>query len=98
MNCVNCVKCKVLLYDGQWKRKLGREVVVSALRRSVFGDCTLTELTFLEPGDDVAFEIDIAVATDWSDEENVCDRIIERLLQFEPEYESMIEVEVYDAR
>ena len=34
--------------------------------------------------------------TDWSDEENVRDKIIEQLLErFDPEYESMVEVDIW---
>jgi hypothetical protein len=62
------------------------------------GECSLNTFEFLEPSEDVAFEIEAVVTTDWSDQENVSDTIIEAVLyRFEPEYESMIEVEVEDA-
>jgi hypothetical protein len=41
----------------------------------------------------------VDVDTAWGDREVVRDEIVERVLsRFEPEYESMIEVEVEDAR
>ncbi len=93
---MNRVNATIILYEGQW-RKLSKTVLRAALRRS-FGDCSLVELEFVEPGRDVAFKIEAVVVTDWSDKEDVQDRIIRRLLErFEPEFESMIEVEVEDA-
>ena len=90
------VSCAIILYEGQWGRTLSKEAVEKAVRRAVYGDCSLKELRFVDPDMDVAFEIEVAVTTDWSDEEHVRDRIIERLLaRFEPEYESMVEVEVF---
>lgn len=95
---MNRVSCTIILYEGQWRRKLAEDVLRAALNRVVFGDCSLVELEFVPPDEDVAFEIEVVVATRWSDEEHVRDRIIEGLLRrFEPEYESMIEVEVRDA-
>jgi hypothetical protein len=92
------VSCTITLYEGRWGRKLSRESLEKAVRRATYGDCRLEELEFVKPDEDVAFEIKASVTTEWSDEENVRDKIIERLLaRFEPEYESMVEVEVNDA-
>jgi len=96
---MNHVNCRVILYEGQWRKKLSEDALKATLKRVVCGDCLLAELIFIEPDEDVALEVEVVVITDWSDEEHVRDGIIEGLLeQFEPEYESMIEVEVSDAR
>jgi len=95
------VMCRVLLYEGCWNRKLSQKAIEKALRRAVSGHCVIVALEFVRPDADVAFEVEITVDadTDWGDQENVCDEIIEWLLhRFEPEFESMIEVEVEDAR
>ena len=92
------VSCTITLYEGRWGRKPSRESLEKTIRRAADGDCWLEELEFVKPDEDVAFEMEASVTTDWSDEENVRDKIIERLLaRFKPEYESMVEVEVNDA-
>jgi hypothetical protein len=92
------VSCTIILYEGQWRKKPSEHALRTALKRAVAGDCSLVELEFVPPSEDIAFETEVVVATEWSDEEHVRDRIIEGLLRrFEPEYESMIEVEVCDA-
>ena len=93
---MNRVNCRIALYGGRWKRELSKEVVEMTIRRAVHGDCSLVELEFVEPDEDVAFEVELVVITDWSDEENVRDKIIERLLErLDPEYESMVEVDIW---
>ncbi len=92
---------RVLLYEGVWRRKPSKKTVENALRHTVSARGTVLDVVFVDPIPDVAFEIEMVVDadTDWGDQENVCDDIVERLLRsFDPEYESMVEVEVEDAR
>ncbi len=92
---------RVLLYEGKWRRKPSKKTVENALRHTVSARGAVLDLSFVDPIPDVAFEIELAVNTDldWGDQENVCDDIVERLLRsFDPEYESMVEVEIEDAR
>jgi divalent metal cation (Fe/Co/Zn/Cd) transporter len=91
------VICRVLLYEGRWGHKLSYKAIESVLRHMGCRHRPLASLRFVQPDDDVAFEVEVVFHADldWGDQENICDRIIERLLtRFEPEYESMIEVEV----
>jgi len=93
------VNCRIILYEGNWRRKVSSDSISVLLRRTFpeDGECSLDTLDFVEPNEDVAFEIEAVVTTDWSDKENVSDTIIEEVLhRFEPEYETMIEVEVWE--
>jgi len=93
MGVIERATLRILLFDGRWERKPTRKSIERTLR--VFKQ--IVELEFPTPEEDVLFEIEVVVDADldWGDHENVSDRITERLLRrFEPEYESMIEVEV----
>jgi len=95
------VFCKVLFFEGRWRRKLSEKSIELALRRAVSSHCWVVSLEFVKPDEDVAFEAQVIVDvdTDWGDREVVRDEIIEWVLsRFEPEFESMIDVEVEDAR
>ena len=89
--------CKLILAEGNWGRKLSQEAVERTLKRYfAYGDCFVTKYEFLEPDEDNAFEIEVVVETDWSGDDNVQDSLIECFIRrFEPEYESMVEVELY---
>lgn len=94
------VACRVLLYEGKWRRKLSQKLIERTLRHAASGRGVVVGISFVEPASDVAFEAEMVVEadTDWGDQENVCDDIVERLLRtFDPEFESMVEVEVEDA-
>ena len=88
--------CKLILADGNWGRKLHQESVERTLKRYfAHGDCFVIEYEFLEPEEDNAFEVELAVETDWSCGDNVQDSLIECFIRrFEPEFESMVEVEL----
>lgn len=93
------VNCRIILYEGNWQRRLSEDALTSLLRRTFpdDGECSLDSLDFIEPSEDAAFEIEATVDTDWSDQENVSDTIIEAVLdRFKPEYETMVEVEVWE--
>jgi len=97
MNGIERVTLKVLLHDGCWGRRPSEKLIAQTLHafKNIIGS------KFVEPAEDVLFEVALTVDADldWGNHENVSDRIIERLLRrFEPEYESMVEVEVEDAR
>ena len=81
------MKFRLSLYEGNWQR-LSREAIEAVLDSF--------DYEFVEPDEDVAVAIEITVTC--PDAEIVRDEIIERILQLEPEYESMVEVEVSDAR
>ena len=62
-------------------------------------DCDLVRLDFIDPDgdDDVLLAFEAEFVTYWSHSEIVRDALIDALLQsFQPEYESMIEVEIVD--
>ncbi len=87
--------CRVLLFEGKWRRRLSRKAVEDALRYAISNRGMILDLRFADPRADVAFEIEMMVSVDDGDQELVSDEIIERLLRnFDPEYESMVEVEV----
>ena len=97
MEAIERVTLRVLFYDGCWGRSLSQKSIEQTLRVLKH----IVDLEFLEPDEDVLFEVEVTVDVDldWGNHENVADRITERLLRrFEPEFESMIEVEVEDAR
>jgi hypothetical protein len=93
------VNCRIILYEGNWEKTLSEDAIHLLMKRTFpeTGECSLDSLDFVKPDEDVAFEIEAGIVTDWSDKENVSDRIIEKVLaHFEPEYETMIEVEVWE--
>jgi hypothetical protein len=89
--------CKLTLADGNWGRKLKKESVEATLRHYSFcGDCKVSHYEFLDPDEDNAFEIEVVVTTDWSGDDNVQDSLTECFIRrFDPEFESMVEVELY---
>ena len=96
---MNRVVCRVVLYEGCWITQPSKEDVTLALSRTfpAQGDNALGRIEFAEPPEDVALEVEVAVFTRWCHSEIIRDDIIESVLyRFEPEYESMIEVEVED--
>jgi hypothetical protein len=96
---MNFVNCRIILYEGNWERPLSEDAIYFLMKRAFpdSGECSLASLDFVKPSEDVAFEAEAGIITDWSDKENVSDRIIEKMLvRFEPEYETMIEVEVWE--
>ncbi len=98
---MDSVFCRVLFFDGRWRRKLSEKSIAVTLKRAVSSHCRVVSLAFVKPDEDVAFEAQMVVDvnTTWGDREVVRDEIVERVLwRFEPEFESMIEVEVEDAR
>ena len=97
------VVCSVRLYEGCWKGTLSQEAVTLALKRTFpeQSDNALVDVEFVEPEDiqeDVALEATVTVMARWCHAEIIRDGIAESLLQrFDPEFESMIEVEVEES-
>lgn len=93
------MRFRLSLYEGNWRRKPLKQAIEELFADDYpFGsDCFLVGYDFVEPDEDVAVAIELTVATDWSDAEHVRDGIIEEFLdRFDPEYESMIEVETLE--
>jgi len=88
--------CKLTLAEGNWGRNLSEEAVERTLKRYFsYGDCFVIKYELLEPDEDNAFEVEVVVETDWSGGDNVQDSLTECFIRrFEPEYESMVEVEL----
>lgn len=100
---MNCVRCEVRLAEGDWA-----ETPTLAAIRDILGNCLTTRddrLVSVEEIDpvppdapDIALQVEVTVCVRWDHSEIVRDRIIEALLQHcQPEYDSMVEVEVIDA-
>lgn len=91
------MRIHVVLYKGQWKRSATASHLREQLQR-VFGD-DLCNVEFPTPDDtDVAVDAMVRVYTDKNTiRDLLCDKLFEALLRrMEPEYESMLEVEVLD--
>ncbi len=88
---------RVLLYEGKWGRKLTPKAIESSINRAVTYRGMITHLEYVDPIPDVAFEIEIVILLyeDWDDKEIARDVIVrELLIDLDPEYESMVEVEI----
>lgn len=95
---MGCVRCYISMYDGNWRRPPSQKEVRSVLETAFppHSDDCLVSIEFVEPEEDVRVQAEVVVSHPWYHEEVVQDKIIERLLKrFDPEYESMIEVEVW---
>ena len=84
------VVCEIVLSKGRWSYCPNRSRVRRTLRR-VFED-SLLAVTFHDPDDDNAVEVEIGVDGDEDSCDWVCDTIFKTFLEWKPEYESMIEV------
>ena len=89
------MKYRLLLYEGKWKPRLSRRAIREILDYlSDDGWWRVVEYAFVKPDEDVAFAIELWTVSKSCDAEHVRDGIIEEFLwNFEPEFESMIEVE-----
>jgi len=96
---VNRFVCCVQLCDGTWGRQIAEGAVADVVESCANVDCDLVRLDFIDPDgdDDVLLAFEAEFVTYWSHSEIVRDALIDALLQsFQPEYESMIEVEIVD--
>lgn len=84
------VVCEIVLCRGRWGYCPSSCRVRRELRR-VFRD-SLLAMTFHDPGDDNAVELEISIDGDEDDCDRICDIIFRTFLEWKPEYESMIEV------
>jgi len=95
---VNRFTYHIHLSQGTW----GRPPTPSRVRESVStcgnNDGGLCHLTFFEPDDEeTRLECRACFEAKWSHSEIIRDKLIETLsLRFQPEYDSMVEVEVID--
>lgn len=85
------VACEIALSKGRWNYSPSPERVRRKLE-SLFED-SLLAVTFRELSDDNAIEVEVRVDV-WETCEWVCDTIFRAFLKWNPEYESMIEVEI----
>jgi len=88
---VSFVACEIVLSKGRWNYPPSPERVRRKLE-SLFED-SLLAVTFRDPSEDNAIEVEVSV-DDWETCERVCDTIFRAFLKWNPEYESMIEVEI----
>ena len=95
---MNRFVCHVQLCDGNWGRRVTEGAVADVVKSCANIDCDPIRLGFVGPdGDDVLLAFEAEFVTYWSHSEIVRDDLIDSLLQrFQPEYDSMIEVEVLD--
>ena len=97
---MTCVRCRIVLAEGRYERAATPVTVRDTLRWVLFD--SLWHLEFADPEEDVAVDGEAAVLLksrfrDWGDEEALCDRIAMALAaRLQPEYESMIEVELLE--
>ena len=85
------VACEIALSKGRWNYPPSTERVGRKLWR-LFED-SLLAVTFRDLGDDNAIEVEVRVDV-WETCERVCDTIFRAFLEWNPEFESMVEVEV----
>ena len=85
------VACAIVLSKGRWNYPPSPERVRRKLE-SLFED-SLLAVTFRDPSEDNAIEVEVSV-DDWETCERVCDTIFRAFLKWNPEYESMVEVEI----
>ena len=85
------VACEIALSKGRWNYSPSPERVRRKLE-SLFED-SLLAVTFRDLSDDNAIEVEVRVDV-WETCEWVCDTIFRAFLKWNPEYESMIEVEI----
>ena len=85
------VACEIVLSKGRWNYPPSPERVRRKLE-SLFED-SVRAVTFRDPSEDNAIEVEVSV-DDWETCERVCDTIFRAFLKWNPEYESMIEVEI----
>ena len=86
---------RLLLYEGRWKPRPSRRAIRAVLDGLSSG-CwwAVVDYAFVAPEEDVAFAVELSAVSQSCDAEHVRDGIIEEFLaSFEPEFESMIEVE-----
>jgi len=88
---VSFVACEVALSKGRWNYPPSTERVRRKLWR-LFED-SLLAVTFRDPGDDNAIEAEVCVDS-WESCDRVCDIIFRAFLEWNPEFESMVEVEI----
>jgi hypothetical protein len=88
---VSFVACEIALSKGRWNYSPSPERVRRKLE-SLFED-SLLAVTFRDLSDDNAIEVEVRVDV-WETCEWVCDTIFRAFLKWNPEYESMIEVEI----
>jgi hypothetical protein len=92
---VNPVRCNVTLSMGRWQT-MPTLAAVNNILEFYFGS-ELQEVETVEPEPDTVLQLDVTACTgrSYGHEEAVRDRIAEALLRrFQPEYESMVEVEI----
>ena len=88
------MKYRLSLYEGQWSPPLSIQAIRELLD-GYDGEWLVVDYAFVLPEKDVAAAIELTAVSKWSDVEHVRDAIIEKFLRrFEPEFESMIEIEV----
>lgn len=85
------VACEIVLSKGRWNYPPSSQRVRRKLWR-LFED-SLLAVTFRDPGDDNVIEAEVSV-DGWETCERACDIISRAFLEWKPEYESMIEVEI----
>lgn len=97
---VTGMKYRLSFYDGQWTPPLTLDAVEELLSDLADeGEWTLVEYEMVSPDEDMSVVLELTIVSEWSDTEHVRDKLIETVLvYFDPEFESMIEVEVIDDR
>ena len=92
---MNPVRCNIALSRGRWQA-VPTLAAVHNILGFYFGS-RLQEVEAVEPDPDAVLQLEVTACTGWTygHEEAVRDRIAEALLRrFQPEYESMVEVEI----
>lgn len=85
------VACEIVLSKGRWNYPPSSQRVRRKLWR-LFED-SLLAVTFRDHRDDNAIEAEVSVEG-WETCERTCDIIFRAFLEWKPEYESMVEVEI----
>lgn len=94
---MNRIRCQVSLYDGRWKMLPTWEAVRNVMEHCVprKRENALDYAEKMNSDSETLLQFAVVMTTRWKHSEAVRDRIVEVLLRrFQPEYESMIEVEV----
>ena len=85
------VACEIVLSKGRWNYPPSPERVRRKLQQVL--DESLLAVTFRDPGEDNLIEVEVH-SDGWETCERISDILFRVFLEWNPEYESMIEVEI----
>jgi len=94
---MNRVGCEIRLAKGKWRNKPVKSETLGVIRRIEDGDLEVLRATPLEHDADTEQRLEVVMVSQWRHDEAMCDCLATALVNaLQPEFESMVEVEVTD--